>query len=196
MKVVKSDSYDEYKQEQVKANKRKFENVWASEKELDMVVDAVSDVEFGVCHGARNGAEVRYLRKKLGCEVVGTDISPTVRDVEHCIEWDMHEVKDDWIGEADFVYSNSIDHSYDPEKALRAWYTTLKDGGRCFVEWHVHKKGNKCDCLLVTVEELRDLMTKVGFKDVGIANVPQCKQLEGKRVIGDGANRRMVIGAK
>ena len=196
MEVVKSKNYNEYKQEQVKANKRKFQYVWASEKELNMVVDAVSNVEFGVCHGDRNGAEVRYLRNKLECEVVGTDISPTVKDVEHCIEWDMHEVKDDWVGKADFVYSNSIDHSYDPEKALRAWHKTLKDGGKCFVEWHLHKKGNKCDCLLISAEEIRDLMKNIGFKDVSVTDVPHCKVLDGKRIVDDGTDRKMVVGAK
>ncbi|MBK6621188.1 MAG: hypothetical protein IPG32_10020 [Saprospirales bacterium] len=51
----------------------------------------------------------------MNCEVIGTEISDSASKFSHTIEWDFHEVKPEWIGRADFIYSNSFDHSYDPE---------------------------------------------------------------------------------
>jgi hypothetical protein len=51
------------------------------------------------------------------------------------IEWDFHEVKPEWLGAVDIVYSNSYDHSYDPHKLFPAWLSCLSVNGVMALEW-------------------------------------------------------------
>jgi len=80
------------------------------------------------------GKEQEWFRKYLNCEVIGTEISPTAEHFPHTIQWDFHEAKDEWIDATDFIYSNSFDHSYDPEKCLNVWMSCVRTGGLCILE--------------------------------------------------------------
>jgi hypothetical protein len=40
----------------------------------------------------------------------------------------------DWLAKVDFIYSNSFDHSYDPEKCLNTWIDSLRIGGLCILD--------------------------------------------------------------
>ena len=85
----------------------------------------------GLCHGVRNGYEVRRLRTLLPTvDIVGTDISDTARDTPNCIVWDMHDVKPEWVGAIDLIYSNSWDHTYDPCVLFTNWSRCLSHEGR------------------------------------------------------------------
>jgi hypothetical protein len=64
---------------------------------------------------------------------IGTEISDSAEQFPNTIQWDFHEVKPEWIGAVDFIYSNSFDHTYDPEKCLNAWMSCLKPGGVCIL---------------------------------------------------------------
>ena len=73
--------YGQYRDTQIRHNKRKLKNIWADEATLAAIVDdlrAHGLGETGICHGARNGFEVTWLREHLGGEVIGTDISETM----------------------------------------------------------------------------------------------------------------------
>jgi hypothetical protein len=94
----------------------------------------IPDVEFGLCHGSRRGKEQEWFRKYLGCEVIGTEISATGEAFPHTLCWDFHQVKPEWLDAVDFIYSNSLDHSYDPQACLNAWMSCVKRGGLCFLE--------------------------------------------------------------
>jgi hypothetical protein len=100
----------------------------------------VGPVEFGICHGTRRGKEQEWFRKHLGCEVIGTEISDTAEQFPHTIQWDFHETKPEWVDAVDFIYSNSFDHSYDPEKCLNAWMSCVRRGGICILE---HTSGHE-----------------------------------------------------
>lgn len=52
---------------------------------------------------------------------------------------DLIEPRDNFEG-CDFIYSNSLDHSYDPEKALDAWMSCLTKNGVCIIE---HSSGDE-----------------------------------------------------
>jgi hypothetical protein len=39
------------------------------------------------------------------------------------------------MGWFDFVYSNSLDHSYKPEECLDIWMSSIKPTGICILEW-------------------------------------------------------------
>ena len=92
----------------------------------------------GVCHGARNGFEVEWFRKRLGGEVIGTDISETAAAIPHMVVQDYHEPRSEWLGKWDFVYTNSLDQAFDPAKAIGTWAEQLTKRGRIYIEHTVH----------------------------------------------------------
>jgi len=130
--------YERYKQVQTAGNKNKIGQVWAMEENIaflsDYIVKHLGKVDFGLCHGTRQGKEQAWFKKYLKCEVLGTEISDTATQFPDTIQWDFHQVKPEWLNACDFIYSNSFDHSYDPEKCLRAWMTCVKKGGLCIIE--------------------------------------------------------------
>ena len=77
-------------------------------------------------------------------QVTGTDISPTAIKYPDTIEWDFHDVKPEWVGKYDFIYSNALDHSHNPELCLGSWVSCLNSNGVLIVEWsssHVNVDG-------------------------------------------------------
>ena len=130
--------YDKYRNVQIKANKKKIDKVAVLEENIaflsDYVKGKLGDVQFGICHGTRRGKEQKWFGKYLDCEVIGTEISDTAKDFPNTIQWDFHDVKSEWIDSVDFIYSNSLDHSYNPEKCLDVWMSCLKNKGMCIIE--------------------------------------------------------------
>lgn len=129
--------YDEYRAVQIAHNRRKLEAVWADAATLEAIAADLAAHGLGrsgICHGARNGFEVDWLRARTGGEVIGTDISPTAAEFPHMVEWDFHDETPDWAGRFDFVYTNSLDQAMDPERALAVWARQIVPGGRIYVE--------------------------------------------------------------
>ena len=131
--------YARYKAVQTAGNRRKIEQVFATEANIDVLAAylhrKLGRVEKGLCHGTRRGLEQAWFAQRLpGCEVWGTEISDTAADFPNTIQWDFHEVKPEWRGAMDFIYSNSLDHAYDPEKALNAWMSCLRPSGLTLLE--------------------------------------------------------------
>lgn len=93
----------------------------------------------GLCHGTRNGFEQNYFNS-LGANVIciGTDISETAANYENSLCWDFHEPRLEWQNYFDFVYSNSLDHSYNPSLALATWLNQIKEGGTVVIELTQH----------------------------------------------------------
>merc|ERR1712232_125221 len=68
-------------------------------------------------------------------EVWGTEISVLGRQFRFTVApWDFHDVKPHWEGRVDFVYSNALDHSFDPPLALRAWMKSVAPDGALLLE--------------------------------------------------------------
>ena len=130
--------YERYRQIQIEGNKRKLGLFWVNEENIiflsGYIKDHIENPRFGICHGTRRGKEQEWFRKYLNCEVIGTEISDTAEQFPHTIQWDFHDTKPEWIDEVDFIYSNSFDHSYDPEKCLDAWMSCVKKDGFCILE--------------------------------------------------------------
>lgn len=133
--------YSQYKMVQVKANKNKINCVWVQEENIEFlsgyIKDRISDIRLGLCHGTRQGLEQKWFKEKLSCEMIGTEISDTAINYPNTIQWDFHDVKPEWISSVDFIYSNSLDHSYNPEKCLNAWVSCLTDDGIIILEHSV-----------------------------------------------------------
>lgn len=140
MKILSFESYDQYKQIQVNANALKFTQVYAEDPELRRIASHFRrhgrSEGLGLCHGVRNGYEVRKLRSLIpGINIIGTDISDTAAKIDNCIVWDMHEVKPEWLGAVNFMYSNSWDHSYDPNLLFARWSESLAPDGRLYLSY-------------------------------------------------------------
>jgi hypothetical protein len=140
MKLLRFENYDEYRQTQVAANKHKFGDVFAEISVLRRIAahfrgsGAASGL--GLCHGVRNGYEVVRLRRFLpGVDIIGTDISDTAAGIPNCIVWDMHVVKPEWRDAVDFMYSNSWDHTYDPDLLFARWSECISPSGRLYLAY-------------------------------------------------------------
>ncbi|WP_181702733.1 hypothetical protein [Chthonobacter albigriseus] len=135
---AKKFSYSAYAEKQIEGNKRKFDLVWADQETVRCISEHlrrhIPNVRQGLCHGSRNGSEIRWFATELDCKVIGTDISPTATAVPDMVQWDFHEENPDWVGQFDFVYTNSHDHAYDPKKAVDAWVGQLSDRGVLYLE--------------------------------------------------------------
>lgn len=176
MKYIKSDSYEEYKQSQIQTNIGKLDKVWITDHEIDTITSYVKEnniaISNGVCHGARNGYEVQKFRKNFNANIIGTDISDTALQFDNLVVWDMHDRNEEWINKFDFIYSNSIDHSYDFSSCLDIWMESLTDNGRCFIHWSgdMERPYNTSDCFGCSKQELVDLVT-TKYQLVSILNV-------------------------
>lgn len=136
--------YERYRAVQTAGNHRKLERQWAREPDIRFLAGVIRDripfpARFGLCHGTRRGMEQAWFSEALGCEVLGTEISDTAAQFANTIEWDFHNVKPEWIDAVDFIYSNALDHSYDPEKCLNAWMSCVRPAGLCVIE---HSQGH------------------------------------------------------
>jgi SAM-dependent methyltransferase len=133
--------YELYRRVQTIGNKGKIERVFVAQeniaylcRELEKIVP---QIDFVLCHGTRNAAEQKFFKAALSksAEILGTEISDNAEQFPMTIEWDFHEVKPEWLGAVDIVYSNSFDHSYDPDKLFAAWLSCLRPNGVMVLEW-------------------------------------------------------------
>lgn len=126
--------YEEYRATQVFHNHRKLDKVWADEGTLGVIADDIAahlgPVSSGCCHGARNGFEVEWLARRLNAKVIGTDISETVSRFPNLVVWDFHQENPEWRDAFDFIYTNSLDQAFEPDRALATWAAQLRSGGR------------------------------------------------------------------
>lgn len=131
--------YQTYKAVQQAGNIHKLKLVSASEAALGELAQELIgrgfEPHFILCHGTRNGAEQRFLRSHFpAARILGTEISSTATQFADTIEWDFHQVKPEWLGAVDLMYSNSWDHSYDPAKLFAAWGQCISDCGIMAIE--------------------------------------------------------------
>lgn len=159
--------YDRYRRVQIDGNRNKLDKVWACEETIAFLAKyirgRIAEPTFGICHGSRRGKEQAWFRRHLGCEVIGTEISDTASDFPHTIQWDFHEAKAEWLGAADFIYSNAFDHAYDPEKCLNAWMSCLKPNGICLIEHSSrHERASELDPFGAKIEVMPYLILNWG----------------------------------
>jgi len=140
VKIYKYNNYEEYKKTQVYFNKKKIDKVWADEKTLKTISDFLkshinsANIQ-GLCHGSRNGFEQNFFNNEIkNSSIIGTDISETAINYQNSIVHDFHDEKVEWINNFDFVYTNSLDQSYDPKKALNVWLNQIKKDRYIIIE--------------------------------------------------------------
>jgi SAM-dependent methyltransferase len=175
MTLYEYPDYETYRSVQVAGNKAKLRRQFVRESHIrllsDYLVADLKTVRFGLCHGTRSGAEQAWFRNFLGdgAEIIGTEISDNAANYPNTVQWDFHDLNPAWSGKADFVYSNSWDHAYAPEKAFGAWIDALRPGGRMLLD---HGRGqmpaaaNELDPFGITFERLEQFLAE-RFSEVG-----------------------------
>lgn len=178
--------YQLYKSIQEAGNKRKIDRSWATEEDMaflaKQIKKRVAAPFFGICHGTRRGLEQKWLAENLGnIEVIGTEIAETAKDFPNTVQWDFHEENPEWVGKADFVYSNSFDHSYDPKKSLSAWMRSLKPGGVCILqhsEDHTPDSVNELDPFGASLDALPYLILTWGEGSYSVRKIIQSPHIK------------------
>jgi hypothetical protein len=84
-----------------------------------------------LCLGARIGTEVKAFLD-IGCFAVGIDLNPG-RDNKFVLPGDFHEIQFP-ANSVDIVYTNSIDHAFDPVKMLAEVRRVVKLTGLFILE--------------------------------------------------------------
>lgn len=167
--------YDTYREVQTAGNKAKLGAQFVKHSHVKILSDYLKQnygaVGFGICQGTRRGAEQAWFREELGdgAEVIGTEISDTATDFPHTVQWDFHDTNPEWSGRADFVYSNSWDHAFDPTKAFAAWIDALKPGGLLLIDYtkgQSPEAANPLDPFGITLPRLVTLLEE-NFGEVG-----------------------------
>jgi len=141
MHLNKYKDFDEYKNYQINGNKGNSDGQWCQENEIQFLskylLENVSPLNFGICHGTKQGSEQKWFSQYTNAKVIGTEISDSAKSYPNTIEWDFHKVKDEWLDNIDFIYSNALDHSYDPIMCLNSWMSCVKITGLCILEWTI-----------------------------------------------------------
>lgn len=167
MKIYQYKNHEEYVAAQVEANVRKIKNVWVDRRTIEIISAKHDSVTKILCHGTRNAKEQKYFQEFFPtAEILGTEISPTADQFPMTVQWDFHEVNADWVESMDIVYSNAIDHSYDPVLALRTWANQLAPNGRLYVEHAYAPEDNYArasDPLEIYDPELKEIFADLGL---------------------------------
>ena len=162
MKLWKCKDYDEYVKVQTEGNVQKLKNVWADQKVFDIIATYKPDAKDIICHGTRNGAELDMFKKAIPSlyYIVGTEISHTAKQFPNTIQHDFHEQIQSYVNKFDIVYSNSLDHSYNPYKALKTWTDQVNQGGMLCIELATgaENKMRELDPLEISPKELTEII--------------------------------------
>lgn len=131
--------YEDYVNKQTKYNKRKEEWIWVWDETIRLICQDYNDIHGApakiLCHGTRGGWEQKYFKDNFpDAEILGTEISDTASKYDMTIQHDFSLPLEDWIGQADIVYSNSIDHSINIHKTLQTWRDQLSENGVMYLE--------------------------------------------------------------
>ena len=176
MRQHKFANYYEYRRAQRRGSMRRSgRSSTASAEEIRIISDDVKShvVDFaphGICHGARCGTEVQLFRDQFpespADHLFGTDLIGREKLV---LAWDFSQRNKDWVGQFDFIYTNSLDHASNPKRVIRVWLEQLKPTGRLYVTWSTYHKLDERelpypggDCFGASLEEYVLLLNKVG----------------------------------
>lgn len=170
MKIYEYENYSDYVEAQTEANKRKINLVWTKQSIINKVKTFKDEAHDILCHGVRNGAELNMFRSVYGFgNIIGTEISETATQFPDVVQHDFQDVREEWVGKFDIVYSNSFDHAFDPERALSAWKDQLKVDGVVIIELMIgnENRSKRSDPLEISPEEVKELAAKVGLDFIG-----------------------------
>jgi hypothetical protein len=167
MKIYKYKNYDEYMYNQVEANHQKAHMIFVDKKSINAIYGDLkkqkNPIKNILCHGTRGGAEQRFFKqyypeaKIIGTEV-GYDHAPMT------VKWDFNKENILWKGKMDLVYSNSIDHAFNPYDTLSVWKDQLAPKGKLYLEISTKLNSRKWDPVEMTSAEFKTLFDSLDLK--------------------------------
>ena len=162
MKIYEYKDYNEYVEAQTRANKIKLTWVYVRNNTITKISNNKKSAKNIICHGTRNGAEQKmFLQHFPEAYIIGTEISETATQFPMTIQHDFAIPKEEWIGKFDIVYSNSFDHSIDPEKTIKTWSDQISDDGKLYLEYsEMLSVCEPSDPLQATSNEIKELIEK------------------------------------
>ena len=177
MEIIKFETYHQYKREQFRTVKSRRRNGFSS-KEIQLACDYLkahgalsTPSPFGICHGVRNGLEAdEFVAHLPSATVIGTDLFLSTKLIpdgytHKCkmVEWDFSVANPEWTEKMDWVYSNALDHSRDPQATLKTWVEQLKPTGFVLIKWTTISTGvHGGDCFSCDLNEMLTLANQVG----------------------------------
>lgn len=176
MEILRFRTYDDYLAAQRRTRRRRSRHAFFTDLGMDRCASwlraNVPNIRRGICHGARDGREAHELSRRLGCEVLATDLFPAPGPVP-VIQHDFQRPLPDSLGQFDFVYSNSLDHSNSPRQTLGLWLSQVHQEGAVLMQWtRADMKARDGDCFACTLYELVCLANGVGrVRDLLYVNV-------------------------
>lgn len=129
------------------------------------------------CMGCRSGTEVFEFKEMFpAADVWGIDITRLVNTIKthlevHIILQDFNKLPDVWQDKFDLIFSNSLDHSYDPKITLKEWHRVSQKGGHLLLEFSTTPENNIEHTF--NKRELNDLLPKKLFKHVVVWDSPE-----------------------
>ncbi len=134
---IKNDlfDYDLYVKRQMVVNKHKLgqsgPKICSGENDFmaQFAIHNTNPIKFALCHGTRRGDEQVSLGDRFNIDTLGTEISDNAIKFPRTIQWDFHDVKEEWVDNTSIIYSNSFDHAFDPIYALGNWMRCIHKTG-------------------------------------------------------------------
>jgi len=176
MKVWEYKDYEEYKEAQIEANLEKQDFVWVTNFSVDQVFKRSPIAARILCHGTRNGAEQEiFSRRYRHADIIGSEISPEAKKYKRTVQWDFNQVKEDWVGKFDIIYTNSVDHTTTPVETISVWLDQLAPNGTLYID-HGNKtnqtttpitnRATRWDPLEIMDNEMQDVIDRAGGRIV------------------------------
>lgn len=107
---------------------------------IDSVKKEIGEPKDICCMGCRQGTEVFEFKERFTkAKVYGVDITDNIDSIRthldvHIEKQDFNKLPDDWEDKFDLIFSNSLDHSYDPEQTIKEWARVTRSGGHMLLE--------------------------------------------------------------
>jgi hypothetical protein len=148
-KLIGISDYEEYTKNQEDFYQKTHHLVLVNKENVREIANIVKrylyNINIAICHGSRRGYEQKWFSEFLETKVVGTDISEDASRYEDNMCHDFHDLLYEWIQRVDFIYSNSLNHSYNPIYCIDQWMISLRLGGICVIEWTPQHNINQVD---------------------------------------------------
>lgn len=161
MKIYQyKNGYDEYVETQTFHNKRKLGRIYFQPNTGKIIKKHKPEADNIICHGTRNAAEQKYFKDAFQeAYIIGTEISETAEQFPMTVQHDFTLPRDEWLNKFDIVYSNSFDHTIDPEKTLETWANQLANDGILALEYNERESdGSAMDPLDARLSEVIDMV--------------------------------------
>jgi len=176
MKTFKYNDYDHYVNEQIAGNHKKLSWRFKKEHHVKWIKSLQLEANNIICHGTRNGGEQKIFKKYYeDAYIIGTEISDTADQFEMTIQHDFAEPKKEWIGKFDIIYSNSFDHSFNPEKTILTWKSQLSKKGMMFLDWSDRHNSNSTpmDPVSGTTDEFKKFIKNYNINVINEKKFPE-----------------------